>query len=136
MTPPLLQLLRSVAKPRATARLLKSLRKSPAVALLQRFVGVLAANSKISGDHRRKIERNRQRPRATNKLLKPLVKSPPVALLQRFVGVLAANNSKISGDHPRKIVQQRNRQRFPSKYQCLVCCTPICNRAQQAHRGA
>jgi hypothetical protein len=88
MTPPLLQLLRSVAKPRATDGLLKSLVKSPAVALLQRFVGVLAANSKISGDH------------------------------------------------PRKIVQQRNRQRFPSKYQCLVCCMPICNRAQQAHQGA
>ena len=44
MTPPLLQLLRSVAKPRATDRLLKSLTKLPAVALLQRFVGVLAAN--------------------------------------------------------------------------------------------
>ena len=123
MTPPLLQLLRSVAKPRATDRLLKSLAKSPAVALLQRFAGVLAANSKISGDHPRKIERNRQRPRATDRLLKLLV------------GVLAAN-SKISGDHPRKIVQQCNRQRFLSKYQCLVCFTPICNRAQQAQQGA
>jgi hypothetical protein len=135
MTPPLLQLLRSVAKPRATARLLKSLVKSPPVALLQRFVGVLAVNSKISGDHPQKIERNRQRPGAADRLLKSLVKSPAGMLLQRFVGVLAVN-SKISGDHPRKIVQQRNRQRFPSKYQCLVCCTPICNRAQQAHQGA
>jgi hypothetical protein len=87
MTPPLLQLLRSVAKPRATDRLLKILVKSPVVALLQRFLGVLAANFKISMDH------------------------------------------------PRKIVQRRNRQQFPSKYQGLVCCSSVCNRAQQAHQA-
>jgi hypothetical protein len=43
----LLQLLQSVAQGRATDRLLITLTKLPAVALLQRFLEVLAANSNL-----------------------------------------------------------------------------------------
>ena len=63
MTPPLFRLFHSVSKPGETDRLLKTLVKSPAVSLFQRFRGVLAANFKITSDHLPEFakQRNRQR---------------------------------------------------------------------------
>ena len=62
MTPPLFRLFHSVSKPGETDRLLKTLVKSPAVSLFQRFQGVLAANFKITSDHLPEFvkQRNRQ----------------------------------------------------------------------------
>jgi hypothetical protein len=105
----LLRLLQSVAKPSATDRLLITLVKSPAVALLQRFRRVLAAyyhSEEHHGDP-------------------GVVRSEPGQVITMIM----------SGDHPRKIVQQRNTGRFHANYQYLGCCTRVCNRLQQPQQG-